>query len=276
MESCNAVEKEVENVIKKISTLEKNFSKTISEMILHVETLKSCADTNNMNNMESIESIKSEIARSRDQLQTYAADHRNLHGVVSKVGKSIDKHFLADFPSVSKFDLFEFETHVHTLNRMILEHFCRQGMSEVSDCLLKEAKMAPEEDIHFELFSNVFQIWEAMTSNNLEPALEWAQKYSSELESRKSELLFKLHRLKFLQLLESSSRGSSGQAQEAIAYARKNFQKFRNSDIKMLMGTLMFLGVGLENSPYFHLMDRSLLLEASDLFLKVWRAMFTQ
>lgn len=266
MESCNAVEKEVENVVKKLSTLEKNFSKTINEMILHVETLKNCADTN----MENIESIKlsiqlSEIKRSQDQLQSYAADHRNLHGIVSKVGKSIDKYFLPDFPSVSKFDLFEYESYVQTMNKMILEHFRRQGMNDVSNCLLKESKMAPDTDVHFELFSNLFKIWEKMTSQkNLDLAILWAQQHSVELERRKSELLFKLHRLKFLQLLESNSSG-----QQAIAYARQNFQKFRNSDIKILMGTLMFLKVGIENSPYHALLDHSLLLEAADLFLKV-------
>lgn len=51
---------------------------------------------------------------------------------------------------------------------------------------------------------------------------------------------------------------------EAIAYARKHFAKFVDKfekDIQLLMGTLMYIPVGLENSPYRGLCGPNLMIE---------------
>lgn len=51
---------------------------------------------------------------------------------------------------------------------------------------------------------------------------------------------------------------------EAITYARKHFAKFVDKfekEIQLLMGTLIYIPVGLENSPYRSLSGSSLLIE---------------
>lgn len=53
---------------------------------------------------------------------------------------------------------------------------------------------------------------------------------------------------------------------EAIRYAQKHFAKFVDKfekEIQLLMGTLMYIPVGLENSPYRSLSGSNLLIEVS-------------
>lgn len=196
-------------------------------------------------------------------------DHRNLHATVSKVGKAIDRNFTADYQSIAPMDLFDSEKHLEIVNQVIAEHFYRQGLNEVADKLVQEGSLPPEEDIHLELFADLYQNYEAITRRNLCPALEWVKQYSSELDDRKSCLEFKLHRLAYLQLLE---QGVNSQA-EAIAYTRAHFNKFINrfeKEIQMLMGCLIYIGLpnGFQNTPYSSLFNEELWMDAADSYLK--------
>jgi hypothetical protein len=110
-------------------------------------------------------------------------------------------------------------------------------------------------------------MWEAITNRNLAPALEWVTQYSSELEARNSALEFKLRRLAYLALLQ---QGVNYQA-EAIAYTRAHFNKFINrfeKEIQMLMGCLIYLPNGYEDTPYDALFSEDLWLETADSFIK--------
>lgn len=114
--------------------------------------------------------------------------------------------------------------------------------------IIKESKL-PREEVYCEPYAELHLIWEAIHTRNLKPALEWATRYSSELAAKCSSLEFKLHRLAFIQILQSEVASQK----EAIAYARTYFSKFVHQfekEIQTLMGTLMYLPVGLENSPY--------------------------
>lgn len=55
-----------------------------------------------------------------------------------------------------------------------------------------------------------------------------------------------------------------GHQTEAITYARTHFAKFVQTfqkDIQILMGTLMYLPVGIENSPYRNLIAPEMWIE---------------
>lgn len=192
-----------------------------------------------------------------------------MHATVSKVGKAIDRNFSADYPTIAPIDLFDNEKQLEILNQVIADHFYRQGLNDVADSLSQESSLPPEEDIHLELFAELYQNYEAITNRNLGPALEWVTQYSSELEERKSSLEFKLRRLAYLQLLE---QGVNSQA-EAIAYTRAHFNKFINrfeKDIQMLMGCLIYIGLpnGFANTPYSSLFSEDLWMDAADSYLK--------
>lgn len=224
-------------------------------------------DKNSTMSPEQSAELLNVIRRCKTKLQAIGIDHRTLHATVSKVGKAIDRHFVPDYQSIAPLDLFESEKHIERLNRVIADHFNRQGMTDVAEKLVHESHLPHEQDIHLELFADLYQMWEAVTKRNLGPALEWATQYSTELDARNSSLEFKLHRLAYLQLLE---QGVSAQA-EAISYTRTHFKKFINrfeKEIQMLMGCLIYLPMGYENTPYNHLFTNDMWVDAADSFIK--------
>lgn len=117
--------------------------------------------------------LKSVVARCKAKLQGIGTDHRALHATVSKVGKAIDRHFVPDYQSIAPMDIFENEKYIETLNQIISEHFYRQGMNAVAESLVNESELPPEEDIHLELFADLYQMYEAILNRNLGPGKEF-------------------------------------------------------------------------------------------------------
>lgn len=206
------------------------------------------------------------MSRTKEKLQRLGMDHRDLHGTVSKVGKAIDRNFTAEYTSITRHDLFQNNRNIELLDKNIAQHFYRQGMSDVSESLISEAKL-PKEEINEEPFAELHKIFEEIHQHNLTSAIVWATKFSAELEAKNSSLEFKLHRLAFLQLV----KGGLDCQNEAINYARNNLSKFVSKyqkDFQVLMGCLLYLKVGLENSPYKFLNRDELYIELADIFLK--------
>lgn len=186
---------------------------------------------------------------------------------VSKVGKSIDRNFTSDWTSVTRNDLFQNERNIELLDKNIAQHLFRTGMNDVADSLLSEANLMREE-ITEEPFAELHKIYEEIQQRNLKSALEWADKFSKELDLKNSPLEFKLHRLAFLQILID---GGLTAQNEAINYARQHLTKFvtkYQKDFQALMGSLLYLKVGLINSPYKYFLRDDMWIEAADVFLK--------
>jgi len=80
-----------------------------------------------------IQMLKQAMTKVRDTVQRLATDHRDLHSTVSKVGKAIDRNFIADFASTSREDVFSGPEKSHLLNQIICQHFYRQGMLDIAD-----------------------------------------------------------------------------------------------------------------------------------------------
>lgn len=187
------------------------------------------------------------------------------------MGKVIDRNFVSDFTATTRLDALDDEENMMLLNKVMAKHYCRQGMDDVAQLLIEESKMPAEmarEVYESEsTFAEIYRIWQSIQQYDLKPALEWSARYSNELIAKNSPLEFKLHRLAFLQII---SRGMSSQA-EAIAYARNNFHKFMDRfehEIPNLMGCFIYLPLGIENSPYKHLISPEMWTEASYVFLK--------
>lgn len=73
-----------------------------------------------------------------------------------------------------------------------------------------------------EPFVELNHILDSLKNRDLEPALAWATAHHDSLDAQNSSLLFKLHRLKFIELLR---QGAAHQT-DAIFYARMHFRKF--------------------------------------------------
>lgn len=185
---------------------------------------------------------------------------------MSKVGKAIDRNFTAEFTSITRHDLFQNDRNIELLDSSIVQHFYRQGMNDVAESLIREASL-PIEEINEEPFAELHKIFEEIHQRHLASAIAWATKFSRELEAKNSSLEFKLHRLAFLQII----KGGLPAQNDAISYARYNLSKFvtrYQKDFQCLMGSLLYLKVGLENSPYKFLLRDEMWIECADVFLK--------
>uniref|UniRef100_A0A1A9X4J6 CTLH domain-containing protein n=1 Tax=Glossina brevipalpis TaxID=37001 RepID=A0A1A9X4J6_9MUSC len=205
------------------------------------------------------------------KLQHLSVDYNDLYDCFSQAGEVIDYEFILDFTIAMWSDAVQDVRKMMLLNKVNAKHYCRQAIYVVSQLLVERSKTSI--DMVRKVFDSqsriaeIYRIWKAMQQHNLGPALKWSARYSNELKAKKSSLEFELHRLAFLQII---LRGMPAQ-QEAILYARNNFYKFVNNfekDIPKLMGCFIYLHVGIENSPYKHLISAEMWTEISYVFLK--------
>jgi len=107
------------------------------------------------------------------------------------------------------------------LNKVICQHFYRQGVLDIAVELAKEAGIETEDGCR-EPFTELNNILDSLRQHDLAPALEWAQARRNSLEDHNSTLEFKLHRLHFIGLLQGGVQNQG----EAIKYARTHFHQF--------------------------------------------------
>ncbi|KAK8663855.1 hypothetical protein V6N13_083660 [Hibiscus sabdariffa] len=196
---------------------------------------------------------KSELAELKKKLQEVAplsqleGTQKELNIALSKYPKALEKVLN---PDISKaYQNVEFDSHI--VNQIIASHFYRQGLFEVGDCFIAEARDVEAAATMKSLFQELYQILEAMKSWDLEPALKWAAANSNTLKENGSDLQLRLHHLQFLKILQKGSRD------EALKYARTNFVSFAGNhmtEIQKLMGCLLYSD-RLHDSPYAHLLS---------------------
>lgn len=178
-------------------------------------------------------------------LNQLEGSQKELNVALSKYAKLIEKIFN---PDISKaYRHVDFDT--HTINQIIACHFFRQGQFDLGDCFMNEAG---EQEVSLKsAFMEMFQILEAMRSQNLEPAINWAASHRDHLSQNGSMLELKLHRLQFVKILQNGSRD------DALTYARTYLSPFASAhlaEIQKLMASLLWAG-RLDASPYAELMS---------------------
>ncbi|KAF4518343.1 hypothetical protein B566_EDAN007070 [Ephemera danica] len=269
MDACNGVEKEVDKVLSKFGGINDHADRTLSDLCNHIDGLKNGLDESSENHQLSAAQIiilKQAANKVRETVQRLATDHRDLHSTVSKVGKAIDRNFVSDFASTSREEVFSPPEKVQLLNKVICQHFYRQGMLDIAEEIAKEANMETE-TCSKEPFSELNNILDCLKQRNLGPALAWAIAHRESLADQNSSLEFKLHRLQFIGLVQ---QGIEQQA-AAVSYARTHFTQFvarHDREIQSLMGSLLFLPQGLPSSPYSHLLDPHLWVEIHEVFMR--------
>ncbi|XP_008561091.1 E3 ubiquitin-protein ligase RMND5A isoform X1 [Microplitis mediator] len=269
MEACNTVERELDKVLLKFTDINDQANAVLRDLINEIETFKRELDqapADQELTPKQIELLKQSVTKVRDTVHRLATDHREAHSAVSKVGKAIDRNFIADFASTSREDVFNGAEKTQLLNQVICQHFYRQGMLDIAEELASETGIKTD-DSKKEPFTELNKILDCLKQRNLEPALEWAKNHREALLAQNSSLEFKLHRLQFIRLVQ---QGPSSQA-EAVMYARKNLTQFvsrHEKEVQSLMGTLLYLPNGIQSSPYSHLLDPNLWLDIHDVFTK--------
>ncbi|KAG5867882.1 hypothetical protein JTB14_035475 [Gonioctena quinquepunctata] len=269
MEACFAVEKEIDKVLSKFGGINEHAKRILSDLINQIQNLKEeYESTDGDHVLTSIQRdiLKQTMAKIKETVSKIATDHRDLHSTVSKVGKAIDRNFVADFAATSREDTFNSPEKLQLINKVICQHFYGQGMQDVADELAKECEVVPENHDK-EPLNEVNHILERLKVKDLEPALAWAVVHRDSLEAQNSILEFMLHRLKFIELLQ---KGAACQT-EAISYARTHFRKFvhrHEKDIQTLMGMLLYIPNGIQSSPYSCLLDTEMWIEIYELFIR--------
>ncbi|GLJ30184.1 hypothetical protein SUGI_0597000 [Cryptomeria japonica] len=177
-----------------------------------------------------------------------AGTQKELNPAVNKYGKAFEKQFHPDIAKAYR----EVEFDGHVINMIIASHFYRQGLFELGDCFVREANEPDAASLKVP-FVEMYQILEQLKAGNLQPALAWASVHRDELLQKGSSLEFKLHRLRFLQIVQGGSRN------DALQYARSFFALFASqhmAEIQKLMACLLWVD-RLEVSPYSDLFSNS-------------------
>nr|KAF6481834.1 required for meiotic nuclear division 5-like protein B [Molossus molossus] len=153
-----------------------------------------------------------------------------------------------------------------TVQKLALDHKdIHSSVSRVGKAIDRESTLNVDLDFK-QPFLELNQILEALHKHDLGPALEWAISHRQRLLELNSSLEFKLHRLHFIHLLA----GGLNKQLEALSYARhfQPFAQLHQREIQVMMGSLVYLRLGLEKSPYCHLLDNSHWAEICETFTR--------
>lgn len=277
------MEKEVDKVKNKFSSLKKSLNISIDDHIAAIDRLQRIlAEQSNENvSEEQSQTVAESLHNISEGVNKMATEHRDLHSSVSKVGKYIDRNFVSDFDCTSREDVFAGPGKASLLTDVILQHLYREGKLEIGETLSRESGITQYHDVRGP-FIELNNILEALKARDLNPVLEWVVKNREALHRRGTTLLFsevngiqsvkqknslelKLHKLKFVELLRQ------GNKMEAIRYARQNFPSFvtgQEKEVRSLMGAVMYSGPELANSPYADLLSDSQWQDCADMFLR--------
>ncbi|CDS42225.1 sporulation protein rmd5 [Echinococcus multilocularis] len=197
--------------------------------------------------------------------------HRDIHACISKFKKFIDKTFVDDISNVASY--FTTDTsNVPTSNAtfdpapssnlyktadnmtedelfaaIIIEELIRSGYGSVAIKLAKEVGFS-EEDIGLKHFREVGAMVAALKNGELGPAKEWLATNSESLGPKTKQLEYVLAKLEFLMDVQRCADDPSG----VIACLRKivPYASDFPTDFEHIMGSLVFLGQDLNETPY--------------------------
>ncbi|CAG4953282.1 unnamed protein product [Colias eurytheme] len=267
MDSCLGVEQDLDKATTKFTGISDHTNKVLQDLITQVENLKQeiSQQPENEKLSEAQAMLVTELAATLKQtVFQMSTEHRELHATVSRVGKSIDRHFIADYASVApKAESFCNDTNRPIMEQAIAQHLYRQGLEEVGDIFVAEAQIPPVERTC--TFAQLQRCAAALAEGDPSLALEWVEKRSQELAH--SPLPFTLHRMQALKLAREQG------VVAAIEYARRQFPAHAARHERQLQAAVCALAWCTPGAPpapahYAHLLDpRALGLEASELFI---------
>lgn len=270
MEQCACVERELDKVLHKFLTYGQHCEQSLEELLHYVGQLRAelaSAALQGTPLSATLSLVMSQCCRKiKDTVQKLASDHKDIHSSVSRVGKAIDRNFDSEICGVVSDAVWDSrEKQQQILQMAIVEHLYQQGMLSVAEELCQESTLNVDLDFK-QPFLELNRILEALHEQDLGPALEWAVSHRQRLLELNSSLEFKLHRLHFIRLLA----GGPEKQLEALSYARhfQPFARLHQREIQVMMGSLVYLRLGLEKSPYCHLLDNSHWVEICETFTR--------
>lgn len=300
MEACLAVEEELNKVLAKFGELDKRTQAQLSELAQHVQAVSAELSSSCQSTPASAETVTKALAlveQIHSVTNRAAGWHRELHSTVSKVGKSVDRHFLADYSLAAVDTSFMTDSrHLQLVNDAVYRHLLQTGRAQLADQLSEAAAAAtnsnticcqPSETTAAlataaDQFAAINSVVDAVRRQRLEPALQWLEPHAAQLHTLDSLLEFRVRRLHFLTLIDQ--RRPLDAVREArvhlgpfcAAYDSRQRSRVAGTDespplldqLKRLMGALAYAHVGVSRSPYAPLAARGQWLEVAELFVR--------
>ncbi|XP_063894464.1 E3 ubiquitin-protein transferase RMND5B isoform X1 [Helicoverpa armigera] len=254
MDSCTGVEQDLDKALTKFNSLNDHTNRVLQDIIDQVEELRKEIAKQPENTPLSpaqamvVGDLASSVKQTVFQMST---EHRELHATVSRVGKSIDRHFIADYASVApKAESFCNDTNRPIMEQAIAQHLYRQGLEDVGDTFVEEAKVTGVERTC--TFALLQRCAAALSEGDPSAALHWTERRAHELHN--SPLPFTLHRMQAFKLAREKGVGA------AIAYARRCFPAHAARHERALQAAVCALawctpGAGPAPDIYQHLLD---------------------
>jgi hypothetical protein len=258
----NFVEKDVDKAIESVEEFYHHIDTNLDHIISQIQTL--------ISNSTDDQLIKPTISETiKPVAKQYSDKHKDLHGSISKIGKTIDKCFQSDFGNVPIFELFDKPEKLKLIYMMICEDLYRQGRMSIAHKLIEETNLNDNDLFNVEkiFLEEINMILENLREKNLLPALEWCQRKRNELNQNGSLLEFHLHKMRFVQLLQM---GNFDQAKTYMSNLRQ--YSILNGQceqaVNELMGAIVFAQRDLTKSPYKNLLEPHLWLQLLELFMQ--------
>lgn len=263
-----AVEKEVEKAMDAFDSfyqsVDDDIDRTIEMLHRHMSEMTRSEGDQKTEASVCVQQCKDQV---KEFVKKYSDKHKDLHGLISKIGKVIDKNFVPEYGNLPQVNLIDTNEKKSQLHQLICEHLYRNGKIEVADCLIKEANLdETESDAKKTPFIQLDFILTKLKEKDVTPALEWCFSNSLKLKEINSLLEFNLHKINFIKIVQQGPKFQI----EALKYAR-NFTPFADKcqkEIQRLMGSLLYINTGLQNSPYSAYLNPVLWDEVEEEFAK--------
>ena len=109
----------------------------------------------------------------KEFVKRYSDKHKDLHANISKIGKVIDKNFIADYGNLPQINVFDSKEKQVLLNQVVCEHLLRNGHIDVSDALINEDEINDSSTENKKKpFIKMNYIFNKLKERDVQPALE--------------------------------------------------------------------------------------------------------
>ena len=229
MDGCLSVEREIDKLLSKISS----YSQAVSRNRIESDHVLDCCKEKLQT--QDLEAIPQHCAKLKTVAYSMANDHKELHTYICKIGKAIDKNFVAQDGHLLSAGFLQDDEKKRLVHQVMCDHLVRQGHLEVAKSLIEESQI-PMRNEQKELFTRVSDVINALKLRNIEPCVRFVEEFRFQLSAISSSLEFYLLKLRFMELV------SNGNRTEALSLST-HFSKFtpkHTNEIQQLMGLLIY------------------------------------
>ena len=256
----NIVEKDINKAMESVQEYYNNIEIELDNVIKQIQT--------KISNSTNDHTIKLDVRNTvKSFTKQYSDKHKDLHGSISKIGKTIDKCFQYDFDNIPVFELVDKPEKLKLIYMTVCEDLYRQGRMSVVQQLVEETALNDNNlfNVEKKILEEINMILENLREKNLSPAFNWCQRNRNDLLKTGSLLEFRLHKMRFIQLLQTENfNEAKNYVSNLRPYSILNGQC--EQDVNELMGALVFAQRGLSKSPYKYLLEPHLWLQLFELF----------